>query len=128
MQRATLLFSFLLLISCTAVRQLANEKVENKYDCLDINLMDKFPLVEVSLDKNSVPFLFDTGAMRSTLIDSLSLPSFKNKKASSLGVIMGADGKKIKNSYKFYKNRIRWVFWWKWCNESSKYQESNIKK
>ena len=97
MQRATLLFSFLLLISCTAVRQLANEKVENKYDCLDINLRDKFPLVEVSLDKNSVPFLFDTGAMRSTLIDSLSLPSFKNKKASSLGVIMGADGKKIKN-------------------------------
>ena len=91
--------SFLVLgfISCSAVKQLANEKVNIKTGCETFILRNKAQLLNIKIDGFSTNFLFDTGATRSVLLDSSSVPNFNNKKFSSLGSAKGADRKKIVN-------------------------------
>jgi predicted aspartyl protease len=88
-----------LIFSCTAIKQLSNEKVEQKKECSSITFEKKTPLLTVKLDQVETSFLFDTGAGLSVLLDSTIIPNFNEKKFGYLGSAKGANRKKIKNRF-----------------------------
>ena len=99
MKKLPLLLLFLLFSFCSTIKQLSNQKIEEKKGCSDMQIEGKNALLDVEIDRVNTKFLLDTGAGLSVLIDSTIVLDFKNKKFGSLGSAKGADRKKIKNRF-----------------------------
>lgn len=97
MRKIIFLLSLITLLSCSGIKQLANEEVEVLNGCEIVSLVNKIPLFEIKIDNQASYFLFDTGATRSVLTDSNAVPHFEQKKFSNFGSAKGADGVKIQN-------------------------------
>jgi hypothetical protein len=97
MKKTIFLLSLTTLLSCSGIKQLANEEVQVVNGCEIVSLDNKIPLFEIKIDNQAADFLFDTGATRSVLIDSNAVPYFSQKKISNFGSAKGADGVKIQN-------------------------------
>jgi len=83
-------------MSCTAIKQIANEEIITKKECSSIFFSGKVPLVSLEIDSKKSNFIFDTGATASCLVDSTIVENFGNKKFGMLTPAKGADGKKTK--------------------------------
>ncbi|HMK06671.1 MAG TPA: hypothetical protein VK476_04020, partial [Flavobacterium sp.] len=88
----------ILLTSCTTLKYAANEKITTKKDCSAFTL-GGLASMEVELENKKQPFILDTGAMISVLLDSSAIENFGHKKLGSFGTFVSADNKKKRNSF-----------------------------
>ena len=98
MKKIIVLLFVSLLSSCTAIKQMKNEKINFKKDCSSMFFDKQKALVNVVIDQIDTNFMFDTGAGISVLTDS-TIIDYKTKKIGFLGSSKGADRKKIKNKF-----------------------------
>jgi len=80
MKKLPLLLLFLLFSFCSTIKQLSNQKIEEKKGCSDMQIEGKNALLDVEIDHVNTKFLLDTGAGLSVLIDSTIVLDFNNKK------------------------------------------------
>lgn len=88
---------FIMEISCTSVRRIANQEITLKNNVAQLSFSRKTPLLTVYVDNNDARFIFDTGATVSVLHDSTIVSNFTNRTFDFFLSAKGADGKKIRN-------------------------------
>lgn len=97
MKTFTIIFGFLLFVSCKTIKQISNEEIFVKTGCEQLSFEGKIPIFSVELDNKKNAFIFDTGATISVLLDSTIVDDFSEKDFSKFGSAKGADGKKVFN-------------------------------
>lgn len=90
-----LLFTASLIISCTTIRQLSNQKIASKIGCSNNDFKEKMIYYTAKIDGKDENFLFDTGATMTVITDSTAITEMENKKFGNFGTITGADKKTI---------------------------------
>jgi predicted aspartyl protease len=97
MKKAALLSLGILVVSCTAIKQISKEEILDQKGCEKIDLDSGSLLLRVLIDGNEQYLPIDTGAPFSTLNDTAIIKDFHKKEIGSLGSVTGADrSKKIK--------------------------------
>ncbi|WP_442787430.1 hypothetical protein [Flavobacterium suncheonense] len=95
MKKKIVIFIFSIgLVSCTTLKQLSNQKIENKIGCSDIILKDRKMLINIEVDNKKQVFLFDTGATLSVITDTATVENYHKKEKGSFGSMKGANQKK----------------------------------
>jgi predicted aspartyl protease len=93
----------ILLSSCTTLKYAANEKITAKNNC-SVFTLNTFAAIEAELENKKYPFILDTGAMVSILLDSTAIENFGEKKLGSFGTNLSAD--KTKKHNRFFTAKI----------------------
>lgn len=93
MKKSALLSIGILVVSCTAIKQISNEKIIAKRGCQALDTRNGIPVMRMFVDDSEHDFLFDTGAPFSTINDTLIINNFHGKAIGSIGKIKGGDNK-----------------------------------
>lgn len=82
-----------LLASCTTIKQLKNQDIENYNKSTNIIEKNNLYYINSKIDNKNSLLLFDTGANMTVLFDSTAIDNFELKKFGNFGTVTGADGK-----------------------------------
>ena len=99
--RAILLISVIYLLvlnsSCTLYKQLSNQKFDYRLMEQEFKILDNKMILDTKVEGNLVPFVFDSGASLTIIMDSEVLGDFHEKKFSSFGRTTLADSTRVRN-------------------------------
>lgn len=82
---------------CTIYKQLTNQEFEYRLTDQQFRILNNKMILETNVEGNLVPFVFDSGASLTMIIDSTVFENFDRKKFSSLGRNTLADSTRVRN-------------------------------
>ncbi|WP_264558917.1 hypothetical protein [Flavobacterium sp. N2270] len=93
MKKALMLMVTVILASCTTIKQLKNQDIQNYNKSTNLIEKNNLYYINSKIDNKSSLLLFDTGANMTVVFDSTAIENFELKKFGNFGTVTGADGK-----------------------------------
>ena len=93
MKKALMVLGAVILASCTTIKQLKNQDIQNYNASTHLVEKNNLYYINSKIDNKNSLLLFDTGANLTVIFDSTAVDNFELKQFGNFGTVTGADDK-----------------------------------